>query len=82
MYYRTEIKYDLIFMMPTDPVEISRIITSLKPKTSSGHDCISSKLLKYLTPSISVPISIVINKSFETGTVPRNMKIAKIRPIY
>ena len=70
------------FMMPTDPIEISRIITSLKPKTSSGHDNISSKLLKYLIPSISVPLSIVINKSFQTGIVPKNMKVAKIIPIY
>ena len=70
------------FMMPTDPIEVSRIITSLKPKTSSGHDGISSKLLKCLTPSITVPISIIINKSFQTGIVPGNMKIAKIIPIY
>ena len=41
------------FMEPTDPIEISRIITSLKPKNSSGHDGISSKLLKCLNPSIS-----------------------------
>jgi len=52
---------NIFFMIPTGTIEISRIITSLKPKTNSGHDRISPKLLKYLTPSISVPISVVIN---------------------
>jgi len=42
---------------------------------SSGHGSISSKLLKYLTPSISAPIIILINNSLHIGTVPRNMKI-------
>ncbi|KAK2149087.1 hypothetical protein LSH36_468g02015 [Paralvinella palmiformis] len=55
---------------------------SLKPKTNSGYDRISSKLLKYLIPSISFPISIVINKSVQTGIRPRNMKIAKMISIY
>ena len=50
-------------MEPTDPIEISRIITSLKPKNSSGHDGISSKLLKCLNPSISNVVCTIINKS-------------------
>ena len=62
--------------------EISRIIASLKCKNSSGHDGISSKLLKSLQPALCLPISILINKSMETGQVPANMKIAKIMPIY
>ena len=71
-----------IFMSPTDPEEISRIIASLKCKNSSGHDGISSKLLKSLQPALCLPISILINKSMETGQVPADMKIAKIIPIY
>ena len=69
-------------MEPTDPIEIARIITSLKPKNSSGHDGISSKLLKCLNPSISNVVCTIINKSLESGTVPRSMKAAKVIPIY
>jgi len=69
-------------MMPTDPIEISRIITSLKPRTSSGHGRISSKVIKYLKLSISVPITNVNNISFQTGTVPRNVKIMKVILVY
>ena len=42
----------------------------------------SSKMLKSLQPALCLPISILINKSMETGQVPANMKIAKIIPIY
>ena len=70
------------FMEPTDPIGISRIITSLKPKNSSGHDGISSKLLKCLNPSISNVVCTIINKSLVSGTVPRSMKAAKVIPIY
>ena len=75
-------KHQSFFMTPTDPVEISKIITSLKPKNSSGHDKINANLLKTLKPVITLPICLIINKSIETGTVPNNMKVAKIIPIY
>ncbi|KAK2155891.1 hypothetical protein LSH36_228g04026 [Paralvinella palmiformis] len=64
-----------MFMSPTDPEEVSRIITSLKPNNIFGHGGVSSKLLKTLKPAICEPISIVINKSLGT-----NMKIPKLYP--
>ena len=70
------------FMMPTNTMEVSELLKSLKPKNSTGHDGLSSKLIKTLSSAISCPISIIINKSFETGVVPNSMKIAKIIPIF
>ena len=64
-------------MFPTDSIEVS-----MKSKTSTGHDGFSSKLIKQLAPSISYPINIIINRSFETGILPSSMQIAKIVPIY
>ena len=75
-------KHQSFFMTPIDPVEISKTITSLKPKSSSGHDKINANLLKTLKPVITLPICLIINTSIETGTVPNNMKVAKIIPIY
>ena len=71
-----------LFMAPCTPEEISNIINSLKPKNSCGHDKISSKLLRTLKQSVSLPLSIIVNKSLESGCVPINMKLAKIIPIY
>ena len=70
------------FMAPTDPYEITRCIESLKPKKSCGHDCITSILLKHIKQEISHPLSVLINKSFSTGTVPNLLKLAKVIPVY
>jgi len=69
-------------MIPTNPEEINSTIISLKPKKSHGYDKISSKLLKVLATAIKYPPSLIINKSLETGTVPKSLKLAKIIPIY
>ena len=71
-----------MFMSPTDEVEVCNIRTSMKAKNSSGHDFISSKFIKSIQNSICKPLSIIFNKSFETGTIPKHMKIAKVIPIY
>ena len=71
-----------LFMTPTDPDEVDKIITSMKAKKSSGHDNISTALIKKLKLELKVLISILINKSLETGKVPDMIKIAKVIPIY
>lgn len=71
-----------VFLAPTDPNEILKIITGMKDKKSSGVDGINSSFLKRIANQICVPISIIVNKSLESGTVPDKMKIAKVIPIY
>ena len=71
-----------MFMNPTDPEEVQKIIQNLKPKKSTGHDEISTQLLKSLTNVITIPSSIIMNKSLSEGVVPQDMKIAKVVPIY
>jgi len=71
-----------MFILPTDPKEVSRIITSLKSNKRSGHDGFSSKLLKTWKPALFEQISILINTSLETGNISANIKIVKITPIY
>ena len=62
--------------------EIYKILVSLRPKKSSGHDNISTYFLKKISQTISYPISILINKSFTEGIVPESLKIAKVIPIH
>ena len=52
----------------------------LRPKPSAGHDGISVKLLKHLTPALVTPLTIVINQSLLTGIVPDKIKVAKVLP--
>ena len=57
---------------------ILNVIKKLKPKTSSGVDCVSNKLLKRIAPIIINPLHYLINLSLESGFVPQQMKVSKI----
>ena len=73
---------ETLFVNPTNAVEIQKILQSMKPKRSFGHDGVNSWLLKKLSNSISLPISVAINKSIENGVVPDHLKLAKVIPIF
>ena len=61
---------------------VSRIIDSLKPKTSSGVDSISNKLIKYVKDVILEPLTVIINQMLNVGIFPDLLKISKVIPIY
>ena len=61
---------------------VSRIIDSLKPKTSSGVDSISNKLIKYVKDVILEPLTVIINQMLNLGIFPDLLKISKVIPIY
>jgi len=71
-----------MFIEPVLPSDVLSITNKLKPKLSYGHDDISTKLLKQTIDNIVQPITHIINRSFETGIVPLEMKIAKVIPIH
>ena len=71
------------YFFPTGAEEVSNILGSLKPKNSTGHDNISSKILKQLYgPGIILPCVHIINLSLSTGIIPDAMKLAKVVPIF
>lgn len=70
------------FLGPITPGDIINTASKLKPKQSTGQDNISNKLLKNTIEEISVPLTHIFNLSLETGTVPDEMKIAKVIPIF
>ena len=81
-FYMPDPVNNSFFFFPTDPSEINKLILSLKPKTSTGHDNLNNKLLKALGGSILAPLSIIFNKSLAEGHYPDEMKISKIIPIF
>ena len=50
--------------------QVLEIIGSLEPKTSSGYDKISTKLLIQLSPTIHSILKIILNQSLITGIFP------------
>jgi hypothetical protein len=71
-----------LYFAPCNPSEITNIIKCLQPKTSSGYDNISPRLLKYHPAAIAHPLAHIANLSMEKGVFPTKMKIAKVIPIY
>ena len=59
---------------------IGKIMKFLKNKMFSGHDGISIKLLKFLSPALVKPLSLIINQSLLTGIFPEKLKMAKVLP--
>ncbi len=71
-----------IFLAPTSAIEIEKTVSKFRPKKSSGYDGISNILLKKIINIISIPLSVVFNKSLNNGIFPDKIKIAEIIPIY
>lgn len=57
-------------------------INDLKPKSSSGVDKLSNKLLKVIKDEICKPLTIIVNQCFSTGIFPDALKVARVLPIY
>ena len=60
----------------------SKCVSSLASKSSSGHDGISLKLLKFLSPALGKPLTLIINQSLVTGIFPTKLKIARVLPSF
>ncbi len=70
------------FLSPTDPIEVSKVISNLPNKKSSGYDSFNSLFVKKIAIQIADPLSKLVNKSFTDGIVPDLMKLAKVVPVY
>jgi hypothetical protein len=70
-----------MFLVPTDEQEITNVIAQLKG-TSCGYDNITCSILKHVFPAIVKPLCHLINTSFVEGTVPKELKIAKVVPLF
>ena len=71
-----------IFISPTNPLEIEKVVSKFKDKHSKGIDGISQKILKKVIDIISVPLSHIFNQSLSTGHIPDSFKISKIIPLF
>ena len=71
-----------LFLKPTNPAEVSNIISSLKTSKSSGYDNISSFLLKSAIKVLVFPLAHLFNCPFKLGMFPDCLKVAKVLPVY
>ena len=75
-------KLNSIFIEPVNKEQIKKVIDTLKPKMSFGHDDIPTKVVKIASEHILRPLTHIINQSLDSGVVPGQLKMAKVIPIF
>ena len=73
---------DSMFIEETSSDEIKKIVNAFSNKSSCDVNDISMSLVKRVFESLVEPFVYICNLSFNTGTFPDNMKIAKVVPLY
>ncbi len=61
---------------------VKNILKHLNPNKAVGPDNINGKVLKYCCNALSVPLSILFQKSYSSGTLPSDWKLANIVPVH
>ena len=69
-------------LIPTTAYEINSIIKSIKSTSACGVDNIPIAVIKHVANNISPVLSSLINYSFQTGSFPDALKIAKVVPVF
>ena len=85
--HEPDIKFynNISFNLSASPVtmtEISDATKQLLPKKSEDMYGYSMKFIKRFYSSIATPLYYIFSKSFETGEIPSQLKIAKVVPIF
>ena len=80
-YLKDRVLHSFSFENVTEE-DVLKTVKDLAPKTSAGHDEISTKLLKLITPHISGLLTLIMNQSLNTGIFPNKLKIAKVIPLF
>ena len=71
-----------MFLQPVSTDEVYRAINNLNCNKSCGYDDISPRPIKAVADILCIPLTTIFNMSFENGTFPSLMKIAKVVPIF
>ena len=64
------------------PPGIEKLLKNLDPSQASGPDELKPRLLKELAHEISPILSLIFQKSLDTGVVPSDWRTAHVSPIY
>ena len=73
---------ETFFLQPIIEHNVRKIIKSLDAKKSAGPDNLKPKLIKVCSEQLTLPLTILFNKSIATATYPSEFKLAKIIALY
>ena len=70
------------FISPTDPEEAQDLIRLMELDKAVGPSSIPTRILKYFKKQLSIPLSQLINLSFNKGVFRISLKLAKVIRIH
>ena len=62
--------------------DFEKTLSNLNPNKSPGPDNIHPKFLKYASKSLAKPLKLLFDLTLSEGKLPKDFKIAEVRPIY
>ena len=71
-----------LFISPTDEIEISNLISTLKKGKASGPNSIPTFILKDFNREISIILANLFNLSFSNGVFPDILKTSSVLPLF
>ena len=80
--YNINIDYSRNFTIVFERSRISHYLKLLNVNKAPGPDKFHGKLLKNCAESLAVPLSILFNKSFSSGVIPKAWKVANVVPVF
>ena len=69
-------------MNPTTLAEIEDKISKFDDDKRAGSNSVSQSLLKRIKKSIAIPLSNLLNISFQEGWCPTFLKVSSVIPIF
>lgn len=70
------------YLRPTTPDEIQKIIKKMDNQKAVGPNSIPTKILKLVKKEMSIPLSSIVNLSFEMGIFPTKLRIGIVIPVH
>lgn len=71
-----------LFLYPITIDELTKIISRIKNKKSSGVDQLPAAVIKFVVDELSEPLCHLINYSFIVGQFPKELKKAAVTPVF
>ena len=70
------------FLTPVTEWEVYTALLKIRTKKSCGPDGLHPRYIKDIALHIAQPLAYLINKSFSSGNVPKEMKTARVTPLF
>ena len=62
--------------------KVRKLLSSINANKANGPDAIHGKILRFCAVSLAYPLSLLFNISYNSGSIPREWKLANVVPIH